>query len=86
MRIFLDRIDMDENGLPIATFEVGKDTVSFESSQMPKGFLDEIIPNAIVECEIVDGCIVNPVIMHEETKQKEEEMRSRLHSLFKRKK
>ena len=86
MRIILDRIDMDENGLPIATFEVGEKMVAFNSSQMPIGFAKELIANAIVECEIVDGCIVSPVILYEETKEKENEMKNRLHSLFKRKK
>ena len=76
---------MDENGLPVATFEVGDGTVSFTSNQMPKGFLEALIPNAIIECEIVNGCIVNPAVLHKETKEKEKEMRSRLHSLFKRK-
>lgn len=86
MKIFLDRIDMDENGLPVATFEVEDKMVSFKSNQMPTGFAKELIANAIVECEIVDGCIVSPVILYEETKEKENEMKNRLHSLFKRKK
>ena len=85
MRIILDRIDKDENGLPIATFEVLEEFVSFEGENMPKGFVEGLIPNAIVECEIVDGRIVNPIILYEETKQKEEQMKNRLHSLFKRK-
>ncbi len=85
MKIFLDRIDMDENGLPVATFEVEDKMVSFKSNQMPVGFAEALIPNAIVECEIVNGTIVNPVILHEETKQKEEKLKNRLHSLFKRK-
>ena len=86
MRIILDRIDMDEQGLPVATFEVGEKTVAFNVEQMPFGFAEQLIPNAIVECDIVNGIIVNPTILHEETKQKEDEMRNRLHSLFKRSK
>ena len=86
MRIILDRIDTDEQGLPIATFEVGEKTVSFRCEQMPLGFAEQLIPNAMVECEIVDGSIVNPVILCEETKQKEIEMKNRLHSLFNRSK
>ena len=84
MRIILDRIDMNEQGLPIATFEVGEKTATFTVEQMPRGFAEQLIPNAIVECEIVDGAIVSPIILYEETKQKENEMRNRLHSLFKR--
>ncbi len=86
MKIYLDRIDKDQNDNIIATFEVDGEMVSFAKGQMPEGFAHTLIKNAIVECEIVNGCIVNPVILHEETKQKEEEMKNRLHSLFKRKK
>ena len=86
MKIILDRIDMNDKGLPVATFEVGEKMVAFCSEQMPAGFVDSLIANAIVECEIVDGCMINPVILYEETKQKENEMRNRLHSLFKRNK
>ena len=86
MRIILDRIDMDDQGLPIATFEVGEKTVAFNVEQMPLGFAEQLISNAIVECEIVDGIIVNPTILYDETKQKEAEMKNRLHSLFKRSK
>ena len=85
MRIFLDRIDKDQNGLPVVTFEVDEKYISFSTEQMPNGFADSLIPNAIVECEIVDGAIVSPVILYEETRQKEEEMKKRLRSLFKRK-
>ena len=85
MRIILDRIDMDENGFPIATFEFGDEILSFRSNQMPSDFVENLIANAIVECEIIDGCIVNPTILFDETKQKEIEMRNRLNSLFKRK-
>ena len=86
MRIYLDRVATDKNGLPVATFEVGDEMVAFGVDKTPKSFIDELVPNAIVECEIVDGCIVNPVILYEETKQREEQMKNRLHSLFKRKK
>lgn len=85
MRIILDRIDTDKNGFAVATFEVGEKTVAFGSDQMPNGFVEKLIPNAIVECEIVNGNMVNPTILFEETKQREEEMKNRLHRLFKRK-
>ncbi|MBE6674268.1 MAG: hypothetical protein E7596_04080 [Ruminococcaceae bacterium] len=85
MKIILDRIDKNQNGEKIATFEVDKETVSFTRDQMPSGFMEKLIPNAIVECEIASGNIVNPTILFDETKQKEEEMKNRLHSLFKRK-
>lgn len=85
MRIILDRIDRDSQGNRIATFEVGDNMVSFGCQQVPKGFFDELIPNAIVECEIIDNEIVNPVVLTEETLENEEKMKKRLHSLFKRK-
>ena len=83
MKIYLDRIDRDKDGNLIATFEVDGETVCFEKEQMPAGFAETLIKNAIVECEIIDGTIVNPVLLHEETKKKEEEMKNRLHKLFK---
>ena len=83
MKIYLDRIDRDKDGNLIATFELEGEMVCFEEDQMPEGFADTLIKNAIVECEIIDGCIVNPVLLHEETKKKEEEMKNRLHKLFK---
>lgn len=86
MKIILDRIDKNQNGEEIATFEVEQKSVSFTSEQMPSGFMEKLIPNAIVECEIVNGNIVDPTILFEETKQKEEEMKKRLHSLFSKRK
>ena len=85
MKIFLDRIAKNQYGENVATFEVDGEMVSFAEAKMPSGFASSLIPNAIVECDIVDGCIINPVILYEETKQKEEEMKKRLNSLFKRK-
>ncbi len=86
MRIILDRIDKNQNGTEIATFEVEQKMVSFTSDQMPSGFMEKLIPNAIVECEITNGNIVDPTILFEETKQKEEEMKKRLHRLFSKRK
>ena len=86
MKIFLERIDLDENGNKIATFEVDGKNVQFSTEQADEGFFDTLIPGAIVECEIVDQKIVNPVILLKETKETEEKMKNRLHSLFARKK
>ena len=86
VKIYLDKIDYDQTGMPVVTFEVNEEMVIFKNQQLPQGFVSNLIPNAIVECEIVDGCIVNPKVLHEETKKKEEEIRNRLHNLFKRKK
>ena len=85
MKIFLDRIAKNQYGEDVATFELDGVMVNFGAGQMPSDFVASLIPNAIVECDIVDGCIVNPVILFEETKQKEEEMKKRRNSLFKRK-
>ena len=85
MKIILDRIGLDKDGKKIATFEVGEKMVSFKEEQVPLNFLETLIPNAIVECDIIDDKIANPVILVEETKAKEEKMRNRLNSLFKRK-
>ena len=84
MKIILDRVDTDDRGNSVAVFEVGEKTVAFKEEQMPNGFAHSLIPNAIVECEIEDGCIIHPVILLEETKQREEEMKKRLLKLAKR--
>ena len=86
MRIFFEKTVYDQRKKAVATFEVEGEMVDFTAEQMPGGFAESLIPNAIVECEIVNGCIVAPVILYDETKQKEDEMRNRLHGLFKRKK
>lgn len=86
MKIILDRIVENQKGEKIATFEVGEEFVSFTKEQMPKGFVETLIPNAIVECEIVNGKIINPVILYEETKKTEEEMKNRLQSIFSKRK
>ncbi len=84
MKIILDRINLDNDGKTVAVFEVEDKMIAFGEEQMPKGFVLDLIPNSIVECEIVDGCIISPVILYEETKQREEKMRNRLNRLAKR--
>ena len=85
MRIYLDRVDYDQFGNKIATFEVDGKMVSFDIKQAPIDFFDELIPNAIVDCEIIDNKIVNPLVLIKETQVAEENMKKRLSSLFKRK-
>ena len=85
MRIVLDRIGYDSGGVAVATFEIGERMVDFKAEQMPTGFFESLIPNAIVECEIENGKIISAEILYEETKQREEKMRKRLQDLNKRK-
>ena len=85
VKIILDRVSKDQSGKIVAVFEVEDNMVTFKDGQMPKEFAENLIPNAIVECEIVDGCIVNPVILYEETKQRENEMKELLNQIFGRK-
>ena len=86
MKIILDRIDKDKNNVSIACFEdENGDSLFINETDMPQGFFEKLFVGAIVECEIASGNIVNPTILFDETKQKEEEMKNRLHSLFKRK-
>ena len=82
MKIYLDRIDYDNNGEIIATFELDEDFVRIKGSQMPNGFAETLVPNAVVECEISDGLMRNPKMLLEETKLREEKMRGKLKSLF----
>ena len=50
MKIILDRIDFDEKGNKIATFEVDGKNIKFSTEQAEEGFFDTLIPGAIVEC------------------------------------
>ncbi|MBQ7760652.1 MAG: hypothetical protein IJ400_01235 [Clostridia bacterium] len=81
MRFVLDSIAENQRGERIATFECGEKMISINENDMPNGFIDTLISSAIVEAELIDGKMVNPVILEKETKDKKAEMRSILNRL-----
>lgn len=83
MRLILDRIGLNNENKRIATFECEDEYIDINEDNMPKGFIDKLFVNAIVEGEYTDGKLINPVILIEETEKKEAEMKKRLSSIFK---
>ena len=86
MRLVLDKIEKTQNGNIIAVFEGENTTYEFFETNMPNGFLESLKVGMIIEAEIVDGSLVCPNILIEETNKKREEMSSRLKGLFNRNK
>ena len=86
MRLVLDKIEKTQNGNKIAVFEGENTTYEFFETNMPDGFLESLKVGMIIEAEIVDGSLVCPNILIEETNKKREEMSSRLKGLFNRNK
>lgn len=83
MKLILDRIDVSQRGVKIATFESDYGMITISEKNMPEGFINELFINAIVEAELVDGKLSDPIIMTDESEKKERIMRSRLNGLFK---
>ena len=81
MKMILDRINKDQNGKIIACFEVGDDIIKVREENMPSGFATQLYSNVIIECEYVDGKIVNPVLLVEETEARLAKIREKLSGL-----
>ena len=83
MKLILDRITQNQSGKRIATFECGEDEIDISEDNMPHGFMNTLFVNAIVEAEYKNGKLINPIILTEESENKQAEMKNRLHNLFK---
>lgn len=86
MRLVLDRIEKTGDGKRIAVFEYGESFYYIDESKMPKGFMDELFEGAILEGEIEESSLKNPVILKEETEKEQQKMKNRLNNLFNRNK
>lgn len=87
MKIILDRIDKDKNNVSIACFEDEKgDSLFISEADMPQGFFEKLFVGAIVECKIEDKKVVSASILYDETKEREEKMKSKLKNLFNKRK
>lgn len=87
MKIILDRIDKDQNDISIACFEgEDGDILLISELDMPQDFIKKLFIGAIVECEIENGKIVSASILYDETKKREEKMKSKLKNLFNKRK
>ncbi len=81
MRFILDSIAENQRGERIATFECGEKMISINENDMPNGFVDTLFNGAIIEAELVNGKLVDPVILEKESQDKMAEMHSRLNRL-----
>lgn len=81
MKFILDTIAENQRGEKIATFECGDEMISINEKDMPNGFIDKLFNGAIIEAELVNGKLANPVILEKETNEKKSEMRTRLDRL-----
>ena len=81
MRLVLDKIEKTQNGNKIAVFEGENTTYEFFETNMPDGFLESLRVGMIIEAEIVDGSLVCPSILIEETNKKIGEIMDRLNVL-----
>lgn len=86
MKIILDRIEFNSKNEKIAVFEYGEETLTVHESDLPTDFANSIKSGDIIECTIENGVIHSPVILTEETENKQVEMQERLNKLFNRNK
>lgn len=87
MKIILDRIDKDQKGIGVACFEDENGEMLFISEEnMPRDFYNDLFVGVIAECELIDGKITSAKILHNETKSREEKMKSKLKNLFNKRK
>lgn len=86
MRLVLDRIENTQDGKKIVVFE--GDTASYDilEENMPVGFIESLEVGMILEADIVDGNLMSPRILADETNKKRQNIKSRLNNLFNRNK
>lgn len=86
MRLVLDRIEENANGIRIAVFECGEENILIKESDMPDNLMDNLFPGIIMEAVLQGEKIVTAELLTEETNKKRSDMRSRLDALKKRNK
>ncbi len=86
MRLVLDRIEKIENGKRVAVFECENTMLSICEENMPPKFIDDLKSGMILESEVENNTLISPVILYEETENKQKEIKKRLNNLFNRKK
>jgi len=86
MRLILDRIEKNTQGTKIAVFEMRDTFLKVSEDNMPQGFINELEVGDIIEAEVCENKILSAEILKNETENKRNEMKSRLNSLFNRKK
>ena len=86
MKLILDRINKNANGKRIFAFEGDNGVVFINEDSMPKDFPNQLFENVIIECEYKNNMLINPVVLLEETKEREEKMKNRLSAILNKRK
>ena len=86
VRIVLDRIEETKEGKRIFVFEVENEMVDVHEYDIPRDIVASLNAGDILDAEIIDKKILSAKILKNETEEKRKEMKSRLNSLFSRKK
>lgn len=86
MRLVLDKIEKKENGERIFVFEGNNSSYCITENKIPKDIIHSLKVGLILEADIRNEELCSPKILIDETNKKTEEMKSRLTSLFNRKK
>lgn len=84
MKLILDRIEKNQNGEKIAVFECGDTFYYINEANMPQNALLKISVGDIIEADLKEDRILSLTVLSKETEKKQEEMSSRLKSLFNR--
>ena len=81
MKLILDRISQNQEGERIAVFECDENMIEINENDMPDGVFDQLNYGIIIEAKLVDGKLINPILLKDETEKKLELNRARLNRL-----
>lgn len=81
MKLILDRIAQNQQGEKIAVFECDDNMIEINENDMPNGIFEQLSYGIIIEAQIVNGKLINPILLKDETEKKLELNRGRLNRL-----
>ena len=81
MRLILDRIVENRQGEKTAVFESNDCMVEISENDMPSGFIKQLTYGIIIEARLVDGKLIDPILLTNETEKKLDANRQRLNRL-----
>ena len=86
MRIVLDRVEFNSERKRIFVFEAKGEMIDVCEDDIPSDIINLINVGDIIEAELQNKKIISAKILKDETEEKRKEMKSRLNSLFSKKK
>ena len=81
MRLILDRIVENQKGEKIAVFECENGILEINENDMPENFINQLTYGIIIEAELENGKIINPVWLEREAEKALDTNRQRLNRL-----